>query len=176
MIWGVGLPRSGGQTLQEAITILTGRQCWHSIEAHRWDDTIKPEDAGAVEVYAPISWLRKYPGGPHLFIFNRRNLDNWLASCEKVYEQSQRENWNHPIWKYPLSQFPAYYFDWVQRMKKCGEVIYNVDIVANPTWDRLCDILGVEPPGVPFPNKDKTRQKEDVIHLPFGFKDPLNFF
>ena len=163
MIWGVGLPRCAGQTLQEAIHILTGRQVWHSIEAHRWGDSLSSEDAGAVELYAPTKWLADYPGGPHLFINNTRDKESWLASCTKVYQQSQEENWNHPIWRYPLDQFADYYDDWNERLRRSSIPVKTVNIVADPSWERLCKILEVPVPNQPFPNQDKTRDRKSVV-------------
>jgi hypothetical protein len=135
---------------------------------------LSSDDAGAVEVYAPIKWLADYPGGPHLFIHNTRDKDSWLRSCTKVYRRSQESNWNHPIWKYPLEHFSDYYDDWHARIRRGCVGTRNVELIAKPSWRQLCRILDVDEPDAPFPNQDMTRDRRPALpNFGFGFKDPL---
>lgn len=128
-------------------------------------------------MYAPIKWLADYPGGPHLFIHNVRDKDSWLASCTKVYQKSQDQNWNHPIWRYPLEQFSDYYDDWHERIRTAFVGHRTVNVVEEPNWKRLCKILKCDVPDQPFPNADKTREAQvPGPNLGFGFRDPLNLF
>jgi hypothetical protein len=159
-IFGIGLPRCGGQTLQAALQILyPDERVWHS-PGNNWavmDDT-GPWRA-AVEVFAPPAWLsQNYRDA--IFIYNGRALDDWLHSCASVYNQSAR--WNHPLWKYPLSQFESYRrayersrFDRYPRDR-----IYTLDLISTPThwnWYELCKILDRPIPDVPFPRVDRVK-------------------
>lgn len=175
MIFGIGLPRSAGQTLQYALSIL-GFNTVHS-PGSNWEAVDKPGIDGAVEVFAPPQWLvDNYPGCK--LIFNVREMDSWLASCMKVWNKSQRLNWNHPIWKYPMSQFEQY------RIAYYTEASYyqceKVDLIANPSWDDLCRILDVPVPEVPFPNIDRhgrinASENRQTNVLPNQFPSPFSW-
>lgn len=158
MIFGVGLPRSAGQTLQAAISTVTGKPCYHSIGVNY--GLLKPDEhSGAVECFAPVKWLdKKYRGC--LFIFNTRNRHEWFKSCARVYEKSA--DWNHPLWKYPLNQFQAHYDDYYATIERhfthprFSDRVLVWDVVRNPEWCHLCDFLGVDEPSESFPNMDRV--------------------
>lgn len=156
-IFGIGLPRCGGQTLQMALGTVTGKRIWHSVGKHY--NQIQPDHGGAVECFAPVSWLDdNYPDCK--FVWNLRDVDSWLASCERVYHKSA--GWNHPLWLYPLSQFRDYYEEYCDNLRRWCKSVYLEDrilqwnIMENPSWQPLCDFLGVPVPNERFPNVDRV--------------------
>lgn len=156
MIFGIGLPRSAGQTLGAALqTLYPEYKVWHSITGPNWhvlDDTA----VAAVEVYAPYQWLeRHWPGS--LFIANYRDPESWLGSCERLYGKSQERNYNHPLWKYPPSSWLDYYNDYHEQIENRvpEHRLLWWNILEDPTWDSVCDFLDVPVPDAPFPNVDK---------------------
>jgi hypothetical protein len=133
------------------LATVTGKGIWHSPGAN-WDH----DDGGAVEVFAPLAWLeRDYPNS--LYIENKREKAAWFASCERAYRKSAR--WTHPIWRYPLSQFPDYYDQYYGQLhrlqRELGLEWLKWDITATPGWQPLCVFLGVNEPNEPFPNVDR---------------------
>jgi len=177
-IWSVGLPRSGGQSLQAALAQLLGRPVWHS-PGNRWDHMEASGDyAGAVEVFAPFSWLNlTYPDS--IFIWNERDTTSWLESCRSVYEKSQKQHYNHPIWRYPLSQFVDYYLDaysrWIVFRDAHPGQCFEIAIIEYPNWVQLCDLLEIPIPiGRRFPRVDRV--KSPIRPYPFRgrpFGDPF---
>lgn len=145
MIYGIGLPRSGGQSLCKALAILCG-ECVHS-------PGNQPINApAAVEVFRhPRSILQEDPDAK--FILNVRDPENWLRSCSRVYHKSK--DWNHPIWKYPLRDFEVYRQDYLMlRREWIGGVTGGIYWRAEQGWEPLCDFLELPIPDVPFPNFD----------------------
>lgn len=156
MIFAVGLPRSGGQSLLQALTVLTGRQFWHSISPTRWH-VLEPHHGGAVEVYAPICWLEKRYPGPHQYIVNVRACQPWLASCERQWPRSQNDHWNHPLWRYHPTQMTAYRAAYEQmRKKELGDkATLWLDITQQRGYEVLAAFLRVDTPPLEWPRVDR---------------------
>lgn len=162
----LGLPRSGGQTLQAALQMLyPGEVIWHS-PGNKWADMDSAGPwRGAVEVFAPPRWIRQHYSNVK-FIVNYRQKESWLKSCQVVYPKSP--HWNHPIWKYPLSQFIDYYdayYDAIHRQLE-GENYLFTDFTVYPVWQILCTFLGKPVPKYEFPNVDSVRRIDSAIISP----------
>lgn len=162
-IFALGLPRCGGQSLQQALADLLkiaglNDQVWHSLYGVHWQRL--KEDLAFVEIFAPISWLEKtYPNS--LYILNDREyVEEWLRSCAKVYDRAVERDWKHPIWQYPLEAFEAYQEDYhftiaqylLTRPSMRDRVLL---FTVGDGWSSLCRFLHVEEPTIPFPNIDK---------------------
>lgn len=151
MIYAIGLPRCGGQSLCEALAILTG-SCVHSPGSN------PIVAASAVEVFRqPRSILRNDPDAR--FIINMRHEAEWIASCEAVYRKS--EDWNHPLWKYPLADFADYRREYLQTRvsQTLGQGVSTMVIWLDEyRWEPLCRFLDVSIPDVPFPTVDRVRR------------------
>ena len=165
MVFGIGLPRCGGQTLQAALSILTKKTVVHSPGRSLPQVIGRNDIAGAVEVFAPIPYLlREFPDCK--LILNGRPEDKWFASCVSVYGQSK--HWNHPIWYYPLTQFKDYRSEYLD----CRASYFNalrpksrtlvIDITKEPEWDRLAAFLDVPVPDQPFPLVDRIKNPVPV--------------
>jgi len=168
-IWGIGLPRCAGQTLQQALAhfLQPGERIIHS-PAWNWDN-LQPTDPffrGAVEVFAPLPWIeRHYPGS--FYVFNIRDREVWLQSCLKHWTRSHVQNWMHPLWRYHWTQFEDYarsYLD--ERWDYLNHYVdsdrwISWDITHNPSWEPLEELFDyiLPDPKPPFPNKDRYRVK-----------------
>lgn len=171
-VFGVGLPRSGGQTLQNALARVLGGSVFHSPGAD-WEK-MGTGFTAAVEVFAPIDWLlHRHPDAK--FIINVRDQESWYQSCERVYEQSR--DWNNPLWKYPIYQFRDYYEEYLDsRMSSLssypGPQCLVWDLTQDPHWNALCKFLDVPEPEYPFPNIDAVgRPPEAAEELSYGAQD-----
>lgn len=165
MVYCIGLPRSGGQSLQTALSIALQGSVIHSPgnNLQAWEDIRAGKHVAAVEVFAPLPWLlEEHPGC--MVIFNSRDIDSWHKSCESVYGKSA--GWNHPIWKYRIDQFCDYYQEYVNSFEAaCGECscrelsrILRHDFTKDPSWDLLCKFLDVPIPDQPYPNRDPVKR------------------
>jgi len=169
-IWGCGLPRSGGQTLQVCLQILYPSHVIYHSPGNRWSELDQHTNLlGAVEVFAPLTWLNEnYPGS--IYIYNRREIGSWLKSCASVYHQS--DDWNHPLWLYPWSQFEHYHDDYYDTWcefcgsLESGSLLFEIDLIHNPTWDELCAALALPIPDVPFPRVDRVKNPLGHAALP----------
>lgn len=167
-VFGIGLPRTAGQSLQQALAIILKREVWHSVDSL---DVIKPEHGGAVECWFPISEIEKaFPGS--LYILNVRDRAEWLESCRSVYGRSQSESWNNPLWREPLEEFPAYADKYlVDRLgTKLADRMLIWDITQDPCWGPLCAFLHVNPPTASFPRLDRVKCPQfggPVVSNPF---------
>lgn len=154
----IGLPRCGGQSLQQALSVLTGRRIWHSVG--RDLSVIQSGDGGMVECwYSPEFIQTRWPDAK--IIYNCRAFKPWVASCTRVYGQSDR--WNNPLWAYPLESFPYYYSDYFQTRAEyfAGEWLPH-DFTEKPRWEPLCDFLGVPVPDMPYPNTDRVGRPQTL--------------
>lgn len=158
-IFAVGLPRCGGQSLQQALHLLTGKNFHHSLG--RNFNFLQHHDGGAVEVWQPISWLEEqFPGS--LYILNTRDVESWLKSCERVYPMS--EYWNNPIWSSPLSAFEHYRNDHEYSIREAFDCSLDFvrwiehDFVNKPSWEPLCEFLEMDIKSLAndYPNTDKV--------------------
>jgi hypothetical protein len=170
-VFGVGLPRSGGQTLGRALHILYGAPAIHS-PGNNWQAVDNARCS--VELFAPPWWLDgKYRCK---IIYNDRDEQDWLASCKSVYHLSAQ--WNHPLWKYHIDQFSAYRDDYLEgwlaqdhlqrsRRDACGgESNFLLhDFTKDPSWEPLCDFLKLPNPGVAFPRVDAVKPST-VVYPP----------
>ena len=161
-IFGIGLPRSGGQSLWRALSILTG-SCIHS-PGNRLD-SIEANPA-AVEVFLPIGLLdAEWPDSK--YIFNVRDTMEWLRSCESVYPVSA--GWNHPLWKYPLSAFWWYHDNYVECVMdeanrwNVKDRFLTHDFTREPSWEPLCEFLEVDVPNIPFPRVDRVKERHHLF-------------
>ena len=172
-VFGVGLPRCGGQTLQKALSILLPKPVVHSPGDKL--PYLKPDSfSAAVEVFAPIPWLLNKFDDP-LFICNIREAESWLKSCTRMYPKSAK--WNHPIWKYPLPQFVDYRDEYMDTRKRYAIALkytrfLMVDLTGDNQWEPLCNFLKLPEPSVPFPNVDQVGRP---VNLPLpGFEVKFN--
>jgi len=162
MVFGIGLPRCGGQTLQAALAELTGKQIIHS-PGKSLPQLIGLEDSigGAVEVFAPVPYLlENFPDCK--LILNIRDKNAWLNSCVSVFRASS--GWNHPIWFYPLDHFRHYageYLDvrerYITSLRPKKRTLVT-DITRAAEWDRLAEFLEVPVPDKPFPRVDNVKE------------------
>ena len=154
IVYGIGLPRSGGQSLKAVLIELLGG-CIHGPSTN-----VKAFDHPCVEVFRHPDQLRiKHPACK--FIFNVRwDADSWLRSCAKVYPVSTK--WQNPIWKYPLCDFLDYRKRYIEERLRIDDCLVW-DLTADPTWDKVCEFLGKPVPQRPFPNLDSVCGRSGIV-------------
>ena len=156
MLVGIGLPRCAGFSLQQAIAIITGQECWHSVAGDKLH--VVDGSAGMVECSFAIPFLRRrFPGAR--FILNVRDEESWKRSVLSVWDQ--RESFNHPLWLQPADSILDYARDYLDTCRRHleGTDYLLWDIERNPVWEPLAMWLDLPIPDAPFPNADKLKPK-----------------
>lgn len=163
MIIAVGLPRCGGYSLQQALSLITHKTVWHSVEPSKL--AVIEGSAGACECWLPIPYLRRrFPDAR--FILNVRDTDAWEDSVLSIWDQS--ETWNNPLWRQHPDSIRDYAHDYLAtRVHYLGGTDYlTIDITRNPIWEPLAMWLGLPVPDKPFPNADKVKHKLGAATAP----------
>lgn len=154
MIIAVGLPRCGGHSLQQAISILTRSTCWHSVEPDKLH--VVDGSAGFVECWLPITYLRRrFPDAR--FILNVRDEQDWSRSVRSVWDS--RHGFNNPLWRQHEDSILDYARDYLDTRRHYldGSDYLLIDITRNPVWEPLAMWLDLPIPDVPFPRADKLK-------------------
>lgn len=162
-IISIGLPRTGNQSLKEALIVL-GYSVLHNMPLRQF---VKFD--GCVEVEEQIFIIEKvYPGSR--YIFTVRDKAEWLASCQKVYETTPKwllQQWNKFWAKKDWGKaYDERFNEAISEVPSANLLIFNV---YGNDWKPLCDFLGKPEPSVPFPKAD------DVLKRVIKTKDDLNF-
>lgn len=108
---------------------------------------------------------RQYPGSR--FILTVRPLDDWVDSRRRHVESNQRKartgeyqgNWleiDEPAWRGLWNV----HVDRARAHFAGRDDFLEVDLTADPTWDRLCGFLGVAVPEDPFPWTNRGQNAE----------------
>ena len=181
MIYCVGLPRCGGQTLHTVLRALyPGRTVLHSVESDKWD-TVNKDCVALVECYAPVLWCMKmYQWESHTFIINHRQVDQWFASCKRMLPRAIKRKWNHPLWTYPESQWYDYYEAYIHDTRNAliclGARYFEIDATKQHDFRYFCERLGYTGSfnvNLRWPNIDKfgrcimNKVVEETLSIPF---------
>lgn len=147
-ILNVGLPRTGTQSLTEALRLLG-----FSVEHYptTWD-VIEAHDA-CTEVRFPMAKLtRKFPGSR--YILTIRESRSWLASVERTWPKSTPD-WN-PFWSASPAEWLPLHLDRIAEVVKAvpPSDLLLMDICGGDGWDKLCSFLSLPVPDGPFPHLD----------------------
>ena len=169
-ILGVGLSRTGTRSLAEALRIL-GYNTLHWAPERLRDtvdgNTAKPEvrkydDVDAVvDIPAAYFWReldREYPGLK--FILTVRERDSWLESVAKHYARIGPVDPNLQAMVYGSTKVIPWLY-WRHYVTHTGTLMKTfgpdrllvMDILQDPSWQRLCWFLNKPIPDVPFPHK-----------------------
>lgn len=165
MIFFMGLPRCGGQTITNIMGDLYPHlKPWHSIEYNKWEEVFNAKCSAIIECFAPIDWcLRCDIRKPHKFILNVRPLDPWFDSCARFRKIARDRNWNHPMWRYPIEQWRDYYWEYrrylVDKLAREGFKLEFVNVWEVQTIGEFCSTCKLDcPPALSktlLPNIDR---------------------
>jgi hypothetical protein len=171
-ILGIGLGRTGTQSLAKALEILgyrakhcpqfyldEGHLCVSQEDIARYDALT---DEPCILVYKDVD--RRYPGSK--FILTVREMDSWLRSVEN--NSTALREWRAQFPAVPVLHRALYgtaQFDPAQFARAYREHVEDVtayfqdrpqdllvmDICAGDGWDKLCPFLDKQVPDLPFP-------------------------
>lgn len=165
MIWCLGLPRSGGQSL---LCLFSECQweAWHSIEYDRWG-VVSRHTRAIIECYAPVQWCidnyrqPKHDSKPKFVMNIREDKKSWITSCEKMLVRATKHSWSHPLWRRPKSQWPDFYDEYYDQkyydLDRLGCEYITIDVTQNRQQDlkNFVSFTGLQWPHKSWPNYDR---------------------
>jgi len=171
-IFHVGLPRTGSQSLTQALKLLG----LTVIQWPRLQSEIITSQAVTEMYQADLAdLLRRWPDAR--FIWTTRRAEDWLRSCDKTAPQIH-DRWNpadprdFSFWSLSSDARLALYS---QREAEARAAILPARLLVwplceQPAWKPLCDFLGLPIPAVPFPRVDAFGGRPAPIAPPGGTK------
>lgn len=169
-ILGIGLPKTGTSSLNEALRILRFKT-FHAPRHFRAKYFSSRFDFGEWDAicnmfehaFPAIDAL--YPGTR--FIYTRRDAESWLPSVQRAFRHLDRvqqsagkimidrllalqcSTYNEPI----LRHVHRYHAQAVRSYFEArSQDVLHLDICAGEGWEKLCAFLGVDVPDRPFPH------------------------
>lgn len=178
-IFGIGLPRTGTQSLTQAMGRL-GYISGHCLSPYQWNKIDQYDFVCDSPVPSRFMELdRTYPKSK--YIFTTRGIGAWLASCETFFKEKRppeliKENWlleyRKEIFgttKYDPKLFEYTYYKHFERIRNYfGEDksrLLTIDITNGDGWEKLVDFLGlsIDLKGFgPFPFNDFIKRKKSI--------------
>lgn len=157
-VFGVGLPRTGNQSLRKALEILG----YNTVHYPQTIDVLDHYDA-ATEVRFPIcKLLDRWPDCR--LIITVRSVSQWYESMQRVRQKMKPAFAVNPIWSCPPES-------WVTRYHtRLGETmtapfgqwlsLFIARKLSPPGWSKLCQFLDKPVPSVGFPQEDRFSEAE----------------
>lgn len=177
-VFGVGLSRTGTRSLHTALKRLGYRSDHFSTHLVEVEGSKISLDWHNVALYDALTDIiaslffrdldRFFPGSK--FILTHRASDSWVRSCERHFlplrtDGSQRRLMALRTAMYGQAEFDAERFRAVYDHhnnavrqyfgRRQGDLL-ELDLCANPSWERLCSFLDCPRPRTTFPWKNRT--------------------
>ncbi|MFO7825700.1 MAG: sulfotransferase [Cyclobacterium sp.] len=176
-IFGIGLPRTGTQSLTQAMRKL-GFVSGHCLSPNQWNKIDHFDfvcDSPVPSRFIDLD--RIYPGSK--FILTTRNVNNWLSSCRTFFIDKRpperiKEKWflDYRIEIFGTAKFDAKLFEETyykhnERVRKhfleSNSRLLILDITKGEGWVKLIDFLGLSIDSKelgPFPFEDFVKRKK----------------
>lgn len=147
-VFGIGLPRTGNQSLWKALLMLGFK---------RVAQDVRPLEklaqfSAIVETRFSVEELEeRYPGS--YYILTVRNPEDWLRSLERSKKKIQIPSFWHPVW---FAENPLQIYE--ERLKQANIIPERTLIFdVRQGWCPLCVFLRRRIPEISFPNVDSHR-------------------
>jgi len=161
--WGIGLGRTGTNSLCEALRLLGYERVEHNPPFERLASLDGGADNGVLLFYKYLDY--KFPNSK--FVLMLRPLEDWLHSMEfaasrypvlsndddlaimrrmQLYESVtfEREKF--------VRAYHRHHDDVRRYFLKRPDDLLEMSLVGGEGWDKLCPFLGLEQPSAPFPH------------------------
>jgi hypothetical protein len=177
LVFGIGLNKTGTSSLHEALRILGYRSLhWGGPQARALVRKAMEEgkpmlhyldpDLEAVLDLEEVTYNfgladAQYPGAR--FILTVRDLESWVESRRRHVESNRRAKaagkYSGPFLEIDVDAWVADYRAHIERVRdhfrgRPSELL-EIDLAAGDGWEPLCEFLGHEIPGVPFPAQNR---------------------
>ena len=158
-IFGIGLSKTGTNSLNEALRLLGFRSEHYFFDLDRIDQLDAATDTPIARAYKELD--RKYPGSK--FVLTVRDEGSWLASCRnqlsRPYKSKEVAELRLDLYGTTIfeeSRFRHAYRrhrrDVKRHFRRRPEDLLLLDVCAGEGWEKLCPFLGRDIPEAPFPH------------------------
>lgn len=163
--WGIGLGRTGTNSLCDAFYLLGYSSVYHNPSFDQMLIADAASDNGCVLYYKFLDF--KYPGSK--FILTLRDIGSWLESMRFIHstmEPVSRDN-HLPILRRMLiyetvgfdqdrfvEAYARHHDDVRRYFRNRTEDLLEMNIIDGDGWAELCSFLGLPIPDVPFPRSN----------------------
>lgn len=161
--WGIGLGRTGTNTLCQALKLLGYKRVAHNPAFEQLANLDGGADNGVLLFYKYLDY--KFPTSK--FVLTLRSLDTWLPSAAYASQRFPLKSHDDdvPIMRRMLiyetvkfdskkyvAAYERHHEDVRRYFKDRPNDLLEMNIVEEgDDWTKLCPFLGVPSPGVPFP-------------------------
>jgi hypothetical protein len=163
--WGIGLGRTGTNSLCDALRVLGYERIRHNPPFDALQSLEGGADNGVLIFYKYIDY--KFPGSK--FILTLRDLESWLASMKYAAEafpvvsrdedvKIMRRMLIYESVRFDRDKFIAAYHRHhgdVRRYFEGRADLLEMSIAEGEGWEKLCPFLGLPAPDRPFPHAHK---------------------
>lgn len=181
-IIGIGLPKTGTNTLAAACEILGVQNIAHRPEGmlQQYRDTGSWDMGKRGAVFDINPWplramVDAYPDAR--FIHTVRPVDLWLASCQRHFQPSPFINplgrleifgvckWAEGVFRETHYRHGRF----VDAFSSAEKGFYVMQFeIGRDGWRELCQFLGVPVPSVPFPHLNKSTEEKRIPWTPIA--------
>ena len=171
-IFGIGLPRTGTTSLNQALKILGYKSFDHPILLYNnFDETFIEKYDALVDSPIPLIYKDldlRYPGSK--FILTTRSLDSWIESMEWLYEHGSAKWYtSEKIYSYRKeflgtekynkttlkNKFIDYHNDVNNYFSKREDDLLVIDVLDKDKFKSLCNFLGLEQVEIEYPRSNE---------------------
>jgi hypothetical protein len=168
--WGIGLGRTGTNSICEAFRILGCRNVIHNPTFQQLRSAGGGADNGVTIYYKYLDY--KFPNSK--FVLTTREVLNWLSSMEFISgvsvvrsreadEMIKRRMLLYETVTFDKSKFLRAYFrhheDVRSYFRSRPQDLLEMDIAAGDGWEKLCAFLGCPKPEVAFPHQHRRGEE-----------------
>lgn len=170
--WGIGLGRTGTNSLCEAMRVLGYAAVKHNPQFEDLASLEGGADNGVILHYKYLDY--KFPGSK--FVLTLRDLDAWLPSMKHIAEvhpvRSREEDLKilrrmslYETVCFDAEKFAAAYHrhhaDVRRYFADRPNDLLELSISHGEGWEKLCPFLGLPTPSIPFPHLH--RRQDDAV-------------
>jgi hypothetical protein len=169
--WGIGLGRTGTQSLANAFQILGYRNVKHNPDFEELSTIQAGSDNGVTVFYKYLDY--RYPGSK--FVLTVRDLESWLTSCEWVLSHVPVDIMTGRVREVTIMRrmllyemvafdrdkaiaaYHRHHADVRRYFADRPEDLLEMRISEGDGWEVLCPFLGVAIPGTEFPHANRRQ-------------------
>jgi len=185
-IFGLGFPRTGTTSLNNALKLLGFKSKHHPINLYTFlDDSYLEKYDAFVDSPIPLIYKkldRKFPGSK--FILTTRSLDSWLESMEWFYNHgSAKWNTSEIIYRYRREflgtekfnkeilkkKYIDFHNDVMNYFAKREEDLLVIKVEDKEKYKNLCEFLGIEEVDIEYPKSNERTHVPLIKRLFFHY-------
>ncbi len=188
-IFNIGLPKTGGNSLVEALRIIGYNAIQSPRKMLRYKNGILDIDYSFVDKYDAFSDIpihlfykeldKNFPGSK--FILTLRSEDSWLKSTERQFSETRQKLrkyvrgikggiyiknlFGKDVFDFELyrNSFREYYRGIEQYFFNREKDLLYLNVCDEDAWEKICNFLDKPVPSMAFPHKNKKSSLKNIL-------------